>query len=169
MTLFYNLGQPARIVQGRTWTEHIVVPWLVVMVSHEQRRLIRFQQSFFPDIRIRIVDKRAGLNVSVGVDMAVAAPAGNASAHILSVIPEIHRKNRLCPAILPDPVVHHLTLFCRRHQLLHRAFSHRHVSKEPGKFRAHADHLVKIFFASDNFGICGSIAAGNAKGQLSFF
>ena len=67
----------------RTWTEHIVVPWLVVMVSHEQRRLIRFQQSFFPDIRIRIVDKRAVLNVSVGVDMAVAASSGNASAHRL--------------------------------------------------------------------------------------
>ena len=83
MALFYNLGQPSRIVQDRTGTEHIVVPWLVVMVSHEQRRLIRFQQSFFPDIRIRIVDKRAGLNVSVGVDMAVAAPDGNASVHRL--------------------------------------------------------------------------------------
>ena len=29
--------QDLRILQHRAWTEHVVIEWLVVMVSHEQR------------------------------------------------------------------------------------------------------------------------------------
>ena len=101
--------------------------------------------------------------------MAVAASYGDTSSHILAVVPKVHCKDRLCLAVLTDLVVHHLTLLCRCHQFFYRSFSHRHVSEEPCKLRPHIDHLVEIFFASDHLRICGSIAAGNAKGQFSLF
>ena len=138
------------------------------MVSHEQRRTVRFQKGLFPDIGIRIMDERARLNIPVCVDMAVTPAPGNAASHIFSVIPEVHCKNRLRLPVFPNFVVHHLSLFRRRHQLRHGPFSHRHIGEKPGKFRSHFNHLIKIGLASDHLRICRCITAGDAEGQLPF-
>lgn len=61
MALLHNLSQSSRVIQNRAWTEHIVVPRLIIMISHEQRRLVSLKQALFPDIGIRVVDERAFL------------------------------------------------------------------------------------------------------------
>ena len=47
----------------------VFVERLIVMVSLEDRALQGFQQGTVMDVYIRIVDKYAGINIPVGVDV----------------------------------------------------------------------------------------------------
>ena len=117
MAFLCDLRQSPRIVQYRTGTKHVLIPGLVVVIAHEQRRAVSLQKSLLPDIGIRVVNESAGLDISICVNVAVAPSSRDAAAHILSVVPEVYSKQRLRLAVLPDLVVHHLPLLCRCHQL----------------------------------------------------
>ena len=112
------------------------------MISHEDGGLQALQQRFFPDVGIRIVDKHAGIDVAVGVDMQIAPPSGDTSAHIFAVILEIHRENRLLSADITDLMIHEFPLFRGRQQLRDRVVADGHVVEIPYKLCAPFHHLV---------------------------
>lgn len=68
LTLFHDLRQSSRVIQHRAGAQYVLIPGLVVVISHKQRRTVRLQQSLFADIGIRVVDEGAGLDIPVGID-----------------------------------------------------------------------------------------------------
>ena len=109
----------------------------------------------------------AGLHVAVGIDVAVAASAGDAAADRVAVVPEVHRKERLGLAELVDLLIHELALLRSGDQLRHGCCADGHISEEPREFCAHVDHGIEIFLAADDLDILAGVAAGNAKEQLA--
>ena len=92
-----------RVFQHWAWAEHVVVERHVIMVSHKERTLQAFQQRFFSDVRIGIVDKDARIHITVGIDVKIPFSAGNAAFYKFRVILEIHGEKRLRCPVLPDP------------------------------------------------------------------
>lgn len=74
--LFDHLLQKLGIFEHRARAQMVVVEGLIFSVGHKQRLLERVKQAHVADIRARIVDEHAGLDIAVGVDVAVvSAPA----------------------------------------------------------------------------------------------
>ncbi len=49
--------QDLRVLQHRAWTEHVVIEWLVIMVSHEQRLFQDLENCILVNISIRVMNK----------------------------------------------------------------------------------------------------------------
>ena len=91
--VFHHFAQTLGIFQHGTGLEQILVERLVIVIGHEQGRLIGFQKGLFPDVGVGIVDEGAGLDVAVGVDVQVAATAGDAAVDGLAVVLEVDGEN----------------------------------------------------------------------------
>ena len=113
------------------------------------------------------MNERAGLHIAVGVDMTVAASAGNAAAHSVAVVPEVHGEQGLGLAELVNLVVHELTLLRRGDQLRHSRRTNRHIGEQPCELCTHIDHGIKVFLAADDLHILAGVAAGDAEQQLA--
>ena len=111
----------------------------------------------------------ARLHVAVGIDVAVAASAGNAAADRVAVVPEVHRKEGLGLAELVDLLIHELALLRSGDQLRHGCRADGHIGEQPCEFCTHIDHGIEIFLAADDLDILAGVAAGNAKEQLALF
>ena len=112
------------------------------------------------------MDKRAGFDIPVGIDMEVRTSSSDASANKLAVVPEVHGEDRLRFAVFANLVIHELALLRRNHQIRNRIFADRHIGKQPHEFRAKRDHFIDIRFASDHFRVRARIAAGDTKRQF---
>lgn len=88
----------------------VAIEGLVVVIGHKQRRLESFQQGFFSDIGVRVVDKRTGFHIAIGVNMEIVTASCDAAAYILAVILKINREDGLGGTVLPHFPVHELTL-----------------------------------------------------------
>ena len=77
----YHATQTFRIFQHRTRLEHIIIKGLTVVIGHKQRRLICFQQGLFTDVGVRVMDKSARLNVTIGIDMQIVAATSNTAVY----------------------------------------------------------------------------------------
>jgi hypothetical protein len=53
------------------------------------------QQGLLADVGVGVVDEHAGIHIAVGVDVEIAAAAGDAAAHILRVVLEVHGEQGL--------------------------------------------------------------------------
>jgi hypothetical protein len=87
----------------------VLVEGLAVVISHEQRTVQNFQNALVVDIGIGVVDEHARLCVTGRVDVEVVASAGNAAAHKLAIVLEIHRVERdiaLFRAQIADAVIY---------------------------------------------------------------
>jgi hypothetical protein len=163
-----HLGQAVLIVKQRTRTKHVIVKRLPRLVRFEQGALQRLQNGGVMDIGVRVVDERARLDIAVGVDVHVAASAGDAAVDVLAVVPEVHRENRFGIAEFANLMIHEFALFRRHHQIGGSVDTDRHVREEPGEFRALLHHPVKIRFAADDIGVGTRVAARHAKRHLVF-
>ena len=61
--------QDLRVLQHRAWTEHVVIEWLVVMVSHEQRLFQDLENCILVNISIRVMNKYAWFCITVCINM----------------------------------------------------------------------------------------------------
>ena len=72
----YQFGKRSGIIQYGTGTKQIVIEGLIPAVTHKQRGLQRLQQSLFPNVGVRIMDKRTRLDISARIDVQIpSAPA----------------------------------------------------------------------------------------------
>ena len=147
----------------------VAVEGLVVVVLHEHRPLVGFQQRGVVDVGVGVVDKGAGLDVAVGVDVQIIPASGDAALDVFPVVPEVHGEQRLG---VPEPanlVVHELPLLGGGHQIGGGPGAHRHVGEEPGEQRALGDEVVEILLAADDVHVLAGVAAGRAEGQTPAF
>lgn len=68
-----HLAQQLRVFQYGARAQVVLVERLAIVVRHEERRLQDFEQCFFANVGIGIVDEHARVGVAVGVDIQVYA------------------------------------------------------------------------------------------------
>ena len=68
-----HLPEQVGIFQHGAWPQMVFIEGLAIVVGHENGSLQAFQQRFFPDVRVRIMDKHAGVHVPVRVDVEIPA------------------------------------------------------------------------------------------------
>ena len=68
-----HLAQQLRVFQHGARAQVVLVERLAVVVRHEERRLQDFEQCFFANVGIGIVDEHARVGVAAGVDIQVYA------------------------------------------------------------------------------------------------
>src|SRR5699024_1826088 len=128
---FYHGAELFRILQHRTWTEHVVVERLSVMISHEDRALQSFQQGTFADIGVGVVDEYTRLHITFCINMRISSSSGDTSADILCVVLEVHGEDRFGLTELTDPLVNFCTLFRVWKKFRNGSVSYRHIMEEP--------------------------------------
>ena len=160
-----DLADLLRVLQHGAGAQHVVVEGLAVMIGHKQRGLQALQQGLLPNVGVGIVDEDTGVHIAVGVDMQIAPAAGDASAHVFRVVLEVHGKDALPGAHLPDPAVDLGPLLGLGHQLGSGVVAHGHVVEEPDKVRAQINDLVVELLAGDVLIVDAGIAGGDAEGQ----
>ena len=146
----------------------IVVERLVLVVFHEQRRFKGLEQRDVVDVDVAVVDEHAGLNVARGVDVQVAAAAGDAASHELAIVLEVHGEQLLLGAHVTHEVVHALALLGSGHERGGRGGSHGHVVEVPAEQRALLDHPVHVRLGGHGVGVLARPAAGDAERQAVF-
>ncbi len=73
----------------------VLVEGLAVVIAMNSGLCRHLQQAPVMDVGIGIVDEHAGLHVAVGVDVEIVAAAGDAAAHKLAVVLEVHGVERV--------------------------------------------------------------------------
>lgn len=68
-----HLAQQLRVFQHGARAQVVLVERLAIVVRHEERRLQNFEQCFFANVGIGIVDEYARVGVAAGVDIQVYA------------------------------------------------------------------------------------------------
>ncbi len=154
------------IFQHGTRLEHVLVEGLSIMIRLEQGRAQPFQQRFFTNIGIGIVYKYTGIHITVGVDMEVTASARDTPAHKFSVVLEVHGKERLALAQIPDTAIDSLTLLRLGHQLRHSVVAHGHIMEIPDEIRALFNQHIEVFLGSNTVIVHAGIARGNTVNQF---
>ena len=115
------------------------------------------------------MDKDAGLHITGRIDVAVNAPAGHTAAGKFTVILEIDAVELLAAghtADLPHTVFHVGALLGGQQQIGGGAHADRHIVEVPRKDAALTDEQIEEFIAGDGLIILGSVANGNAEGDL---
>ena len=141
---------------------HVLIEGLPVMVGLEQRRAHGLQQSLLPDVGIRIVDENAWIHIAVCVDVHIAAAPGDAAAHELRIVLEVHSEQRLAGAVITDSAINLLPLLRRRQELGTGVITDGHVVEIPDEIGTLLDEHVVIFFRSNGIPVDAGIAGGNA-------
>ena len=160
-----DLSQDLRVLQHRAGLEHVLVKRLAVVIGHEQRALQRLENGLLADVRIRVVDEHAGIDVAVRVNVEVSAAARDASADVLAVVLEVHREEALRGAVAADAVDNDLSLLGRRQELGRSVVAHGHVVEVPHEERAVILHHLVILLRSDGVVVLARVAAGHAVHQ----
>ena len=115
------------------------------------------------------MDKDAGVNIAVGIDMQVAPSACDASADIFAVVLEVHAEEGFGLAEVAELMIHILALLGRREKIGSGVVSDRHIVEVPDKVRAPVDHLIVEGFAADGLEVLTGVAAGDTEGKPFFF
>lgn len=68
-----HLAQQLRVFRHGARAQVVLVERLTIVVRHEERRLQDFEQCFFANVGIGIVDEHARVGVAAGVDIQVYA------------------------------------------------------------------------------------------------
>jgi len=110
------------------------------------------------DVDVRVVDKGAGLDIPGGGDMKIAFAPCDAAISILTVVPEVHGKQRLGSPDFMDAFVHKSSLLRCNQKVSPGAFSYRDIGKIPGIAAATLNHIVNKFIGNHILGIIAVIA-----------
>ena len=114
------------------------------------------------------MDEDAGLHVAAGVDVAVRTAAGDAAAHVLAVVLEVHGEDGLATldgTDLADAVEHVLALLDRGHEVGIGAVADGHVVEVPRIAAALGDDQVHELVGRDALDVGAGIAGGRAVEQ----
>ena len=139
------------------------------MVGHKERAFERVQKRGLVDVAVGIVDEYAGFHVSLCVDVQIVPSTGDTAAHILSVVLEIHGKERFALTEFPDTMVNSLSLFRCGKKLYSGVVSNGHIMEEPAEQRAGINDVIKEFLAADILVIPAGIAGRDSKGKPGVF
>ena len=164
----HDLRKDLGVLEHRARTEHIVVPGPVSTVCLEDRLLEALEERLVVDVRIRVVDEDAGLDIAASGDVAEDAAARNAATDELAVILEVHCHDRLAALVvthLADAVQHVLALLERRHEVGIGTLAHRHVVEVPCPERALLDDEVVVLIGSDRLDVVPCVGRGDAEGK----
>ena len=144
----------------------VLVEGLAVVVSHEQRAVQNLQNRLVVDVSVGVVDEHTGLSITGRVDVEVVAAAGDAAAHELAIVLEVHGVERdiaLGRAQIADTVDHILALFRGRHQLRGGLVAHRHIVEIEAEMRALLAQETHERIVGDSVDVLAGIADGGAK------
>ena len=168
----YKLLKDLRIFQHGTWTEHIVVKRLIIVIGHKQRLFQYLKNGILPDVSIGIMDKYTGLCVSVCINMEVISSSCNAASNKLTIVLKIHGKKSGTMFHISDlsyPVVHVSPLFYCGKQFRRSLISNWHImeiQRIPAAF--FHQHLNKLI-ACNAFNILACITDGGSEYKTVFF
>ena len=118
------------------------------------------------DIGIGVVDEHARLCITGRVDVEVVASAGNAAAHELAIVLEVHRVERdiaLFRAQIADAVDHIFTLLRGRHQFGRCVVAHGHVVEVEAEVCALLTQETHELIVGNSFDIIAGVADGRAE------
>ena len=163
-----DLRKDIRILQHGAGLQQVVVPGPVLAICLEQRLLQALQQALLLDVCSGVVDEHAGLNVTAGIDVAVHASAGNAAAHVLAIVLEVHGEDLLAAldaAHLANAILHVRALLDSGHQIGIGTGADRHVMEVPDETAALVDDHVKVLVGADGFHIVARVCNGDAVDQ----
>lgn len=164
--LFDHGGEELRVLEHRARAQMVRVERLLVLIFLEQRLLQAFEEALVLDVRARIVDEDARLDIAVRIDVAVLARAGDAAADELAVVLEVDGENRFAALYAADfaDAVQHVGALLRRRQQVERGFvAHGHVVEVPREPRALVDEHVEEFVGRDGGDILARVADGRAE------
>ena len=165
---FHHFAQHLRIFQHGAGAQMVAVKGLFPVISHEQGAFEHFQQRVILDVHVGVVDEYAGFGVAVGVDVEIVPSAGNAAAHELAVVLEVHGVDLLAALVgadLANALDHILALFRRGHQLGGSAVAGGHEVEIPGEHAALFDFQIQELVGCDHLGVGTGIAHGGAIDQ----
>ena len=164
--LVHHLFQQLGVFQHRARTQMVLVEGLTVVVSHEQRAVQNFQNRLVVDIGVGVVDEHAGLSITGRVDVEVVAAAGDAAAHELAVVLEVHGVERdiaLGRAQITDAVDHVFTLLRGGHQLRGGLIAHRHIVEVEAKVCTLLAQEAHERIVGDSVDVLAGVADGGAE------
>ena len=166
-----HLGQIFGIFQHRAGAQVVVVERLALAVLLKKRLLETFEEALFADVRTRVMDEHAGLDVARGVDVAVELAAGDAAACELAVILEVDGEDLLAAgetADLAHAVFHIGALLGIKQQVGRRAHADGHVVEVPGEEAALGDEQVEELVTRDDLVVLARVADGHAERDVVF-
>lgn len=83
------------------------------------------------DVHIGIVDEHTRLHITCSVDMQIVPAPGDAAAHILGIVLEVHAENGLGLTEPAHPLIDCFPLLRRGQQSGDGLVAHRHIVEEP--------------------------------------
>ena len=164
--LVHHLFQQFGVFQHGAGAQMVFVEGLAVVVGHEQRTLQDLQDAAVMDVGIGVVDEHAGFRITGGVDVEVIAAAGNAAAHELAVVLEVHGVERDIAgftAQIADALDHVLALFGRGHQFRRCLVAHGHVVEVEAEVCALIAEETHKLIAGNGFDVVAGVADGGAE------
>ena len=167
----HHVGKQPFVFQDGAGLEQAVVEGLAFVILHEQRGAQRVEKACFPNVDVRVMCEHARLHIACGVDVQVAAPAGDAAADILGVVLEIHDEHRLARLAVShaaQPFIHMNPLLGRGDKLRHGVVADRHIVEVKAEAHAVLDHKVDEFVARDGGDILARVADRDAEKQAVF-
>ena len=170
--LVHHFFQQLGVFQHRAGAQMVLVEGLTVVVSHEQRAAEDLQNAAVVDVSVGIVDKHAGFCVTGRVDVEVIAAAGNAAAHELAVVLEVHGVERDIAgftAQIADALDHVLALLGRGHQLRSCLVAHGHVVEVEAEVCALIAEETHELIAGNGFDVVAGVADGGAEQDAVLF
>jgi hypothetical protein len=100
--------------------------------------------------------------------VAEHAAAGDAAAHELAVVLEVHREDGLAALVaadVADAVQHVLALLDGGHEVGVGALAHGHVVEVPGPAAALVDEHLEVLVGGDGLGVGARVGGGGAEEQ----
>ena len=164
--LVHDLGQHLGVLQHGAGAQHVVVPGVVLAVGLEDGLAQAVEKVLVLDVGVGVVDEDARLHVTLGVDVAEHAAAGDAATHVLAVVLEVHREDGLAAGDathLTDAVQHVLALLDGGHEVGVGALPHRHVVEVPGPAGTLVDDEVEVLVGRDRLDVGAGVGRGGTK------
>ena len=162
----HHLAERAGVVQQRAGAQMVVAEGLMLVVLHEQRRLVRLKQRLFVYVGVGVVYEGARLYVAARVYVQVIAASGYAAVYVFAVVPEVQREQLLGAAPFTYLVEHVLALLGAGHQLWHGVYAHGHIGEEPRELAAPVNHGIHILVRTYHVGVERGVAYAGAKEQV---
>ena len=155
----HHVGEQSFVFQNGAGLEQVVVEGLALVILHEQRGAQRVEKACFPNVDIRVMREHARFHIACGVDVQVAAPAGDAAADELAIVLKVKREQGLLLAHLADEAVEVLALVGVHHKRGGRADANGHVREDPREKSPLLDEPVEELLAGDGACVGAGIAA----------
>ena len=164
--------QDLRVLQHRAWTEHVVIEWLVIMVSHEQRLFQDLENCILVNISIRVMNKYAWFCITVCINMEVVSSTCDTSSYEFTIVLEVHGKDSRAVFHITDlsyTILHINTLFRIQKQINGSCVSNRHIVEIQSVTSSFVDEHLDERFTGNALVVCACVADGSTKYKSVLF